>query len=64
MVRHVIEVARFSGIGTVSIGIIAAHAELKSWYVRKGFKEGETRDFPQLPFAVTYLTYAVHDLRR
>jgi len=64
LVRHVIELARSSGIGTVSIGIIAAHAELKNWYLGMGFTEGETKTFPHLPFAVSYLTYAVHDLRR
>jgi ribosomal protein S18 acetylase RimI-like enzyme len=62
LVRHVIEVARSCGGDTVSIGIIAAHAELKRWYIRMGFKEGETKTFPHLPFAVTYLTCAVADL--
>lgn len=62
LVRHVIELARSSGVDTVSIGIIAAHAELKRWYIRLGFKEGETRTFPHLPFAVAYLICTVHDL--
>lgn len=62
LVRHVIDHARSSQISTISIGIIAAHAELKRWYLKLGFSEGETKTFPHLPFAVSYLTYAVHDL--
>ena len=64
LVRHVLDLARSSGINTVSIGIIAAHAELKRWYMAMGFVEGETKSFPHLPFAVSYLTYAVQDLGR
>lgn len=59
LVRHVIDHARAAGIGSISIGIIAGHADLRRWYVKLGFSEGETKSFPHLPFAVSYLTYAV-----
>lgn len=64
LVGHAIGLARSSGIAAVSIGIIAAHTGLKRWYVKLGFKEGDTRTFPHLPFAVCYLTCAVQDLGR
>lgn len=62
LVRHVIGLAQLSEVGSISIGIIAAHAELKRWYLKLGFSEGETKTFPHLPFAVCYLTYAVQEV--
>lgn len=64
LVRHVIDhAARFS-VRSISIGIIAAHSELREWYGRLGFVEGETKSFPHLPFQVTYLTRAVDTIDR
>ena len=54
-----IDEARGLGAGTVSIGIIAAHTELKEWYAKRGFIEGDTVSFAHLPFDVTYMTYGL-----
>lgn len=59
LVGHVIDLAQSSGIETISIGIIAENEELKRWYIKLGFIEGETRTFPHLPFTVGYLHYEV-----
>lgn len=59
LVRHVVALAQSSRIETLSIGIIAAHEDLKRWYVKLGFNEGETKTFPHLPFAVGYLAYRI-----
>ena len=57
LVSHVITHAKAKQVKTLSIGIIAEHLVLKSWYLKLGFIEIETRKFPHLPFAVTYLHY-------
>lgn len=55
LVNHILEYAASKHIQTVSIGIIAAHTVLKSWYLGLGFIEKETQTFEHLPFEVTYL---------
>lgn len=57
LVRHIIDYARSKQVRIISIGIIAAHADLKSWYAGLGFIEKETRRFDHLPFDVTYMHY-------
>lgn len=37
----------------------AAQTELKEWYQRLGFIEGETREFEHLPFSVTFMSYEI-----
>ncbi len=59
LVRHVLDFAARLRVGSISIGIIAAHTELREWYGRLGFIEGETKSFPHLPFQVTYLLRSV-----
>ena len=59
LVKHILAEATYSGTACVSIGIIAAHTELKKWYQRLGFIEGETREFDHLPFSVTFMSYAI-----
>ncbi|MGD0948491.1 MAG: GNAT family N-acetyltransferase [Candidatus Binatia bacterium] len=59
LVKHVIEHARAASIRTVSIGVIAEHADLQRWYKKLGFQEGETKRFPHLPFSVKYMAYAL-----
>ena len=41
--------------------IIAKHIELKNWYTRIGFSEGESKEFPHLPFCVTFMSYAIEE---
>jgi len=57
LVEHVFGIARERQAKKISIGIIAKQSELKEWYQKFGFVEGETRAFSHLPFAVTYMTY-------
>ncbi|MBZ8142119.1 GNAT family N-acetyltransferase [Rubrivivax gelatinosus] len=59
LTRAVLEVAAHYGVGRVSIGIIAAHAELERWYARLGFVAGATRRFEHLPFQVRYMACTV-----
>jgi len=59
LVKRVIEYSNQNGKETVSIGIIAKYIELKNWYIKLGFVEGETRSFQYLPFDVTYLSYKI-----
>ncbi len=56
LAEHVLKEAGAKGIRSASIGIIAAQTELKQWYKRIGFMEGETRTFEHLPFRVTFMT--------
>tara|TARA_B110001450_G_scaffold58753_1_gene55429 strand:+ start:291 stop:770 length:480 start_codon:yes stop_codon:yes gene_type:complete len=57
LVRHIFKYAREKDIVQVSIGIIASHDILKSWYISLGFVETHTRNFEHLPFDVTYMHY-------
>ncbi|HNY67028.1 MAG TPA: GNAT family N-acetyltransferase [Deltaproteobacteria bacterium] len=56
LVSRVLDEARASGARRVNIGVIAAHTELKDWYRGLGFVEGESRDFPHLPFRVAFMS--------
>ncbi|MGS2717189.1 GNAT family N-acetyltransferase [Eionea flava] len=55
LVEYIVSHAEQLAISTISIGIIAAHLSLKSWYISLGFEEGETKEISHLPFDVTYL---------
>ncbi len=59
LVEHVLTEAKDLGGKQVSIGIISDQAELKRWYQKMDFTEGETKDFEHLPFRVTFLTRAL-----
>ncbi len=59
LVKHVIEYSRVRGTELVSIGIIAKFTELKNWYIKLGFVEGETKSFEHLPFEVMYLSFKI-----
>ncbi len=54
---HVMDMAKAHGAKHMSIGIISAQAELKQWYEKIGFLEGDTKIFQHLPFHVTFMTY-------
>jgi len=55
LVDHVFSQAQDSGIKHISIGIIAAQTDLKRWYEKIGFIEGDTTEFEHLPFLVTFM---------
>lgn len=57
LMDHIFEEAKSTGCKKISIGIIAKHVELKKWYNRIGFTEGETKKFEHLPFQVLYMEY-------
>jgi N-acetylglutamate synthase-like GNAT family acetyltransferase len=56
LVTHVLSEAVHSGASHVNIGIIEEQKELKRWYERLGFVEGESREFDHLPFRVTFMS--------
>jgi N-acetylglutamate synthase-like GNAT family acetyltransferase len=64
LVEHVLSEARLLGARCVSIGIIAEHTELKNWYKGLGFVEGESKEFPHLPFRVSVMTYEMKRSRQ
>jgi len=57
LVDHVSDQAKASDAEKIGIGIISDDIELKEWYRKIGFVEGETKEFPHLPFMVTFMTY-------
>ncbi len=57
LAEHVLAQARKIGADRVGIGIIADQTELKHWYRKIGFVEGDSKTFAHLPFRVTFLTY-------
>ena len=57
LVRHIFKEAKTLGVSNIGIGIFARQHELKQWYMRLGFVEGETKTFEHLPFEVTFLSY-------
>jgi len=60
LVEHALSEAKLLGVNYVSIGIIAEQTELKDWYKRLGFVEGESKEFPHLPFRVTFMSYGIN----
>jgi ribosomal protein S18 acetylase RimI-like enzyme len=59
LVRHILAYARSRPVSIVSIGIIASHEGLKTWYAGLGFVEKDTRTFAHLPFDVTFMQYGI-----
>jgi GNAT superfamily N-acetyltransferase len=57
LVNHAFRQARNMGVKEIGIGIISKHKDLKQWYERIGFVEGETKQFDHLPFLVTFMAY-------
>jgi predicted N-acetyltransferase YhbS len=55
LVDHIFTLARKSGAKQIGIGIITGDTGLKLWYEKIGFVEGETKEFPHLPFSVTFM---------
>lgn len=59
LLTHVLSQARSLGAKRVNIGIIAEQNELKKWYKEIGFVEQESKEFPRLPFDVTFMSYKI-----
>jgi len=59
LAEHTLSEAKLLGVNYVSIGIIAEQTELKDWYKKLGFVEGESKEFPHLPFRVTFMSYGI-----
>jgi N-acetylglutamate synthase-like GNAT family acetyltransferase len=57
LVTHVLSEAKLLGAKRVNVGIIADQIELKNWYKEIGFIEGESKEFPHLPFRVIFMAY-------
>lgn len=57
LVDHVFFQASAQGAKRISIGVIADDAQLKQWYKKIGFAEGETKKYEHLPFDVMFMTY-------
>ena len=57
LAEHILTKAASEGVSKVGIGIIAEQKDLKTWYGKIGFNEGETKKFEHLPFRVTFMTY-------
>ena len=60
LVEYALSEAELLGVNYVSIGIIAEQTELKHWYKKLGFVEGESKEFPHLPFRVTFMSYGIN----
>ncbi len=58
LVKHIINISRSKKIETISIGIIARHTMLKTWYSDLGFNEVSTKIVDHLPFDVTFMNYS------
>lgn len=56
LVERVSREAVVLGVSMIGIGIIADFSELKTWYKKLGFQEGETKTFEHLPFQVLLMT--------
>ena len=56
LVDYIVVQARALDAKQISIGIIAKQIELKTWYQKLGFVEGETKEFAHLPFRVTLMS--------
>ncbi|MFC1884043.1 GNAT family N-acetyltransferase [Thermodesulfobacteriota bacterium] len=57
LVDYIFLKAKKMGAERMGIGIISKHAELKMWYQKMGFVEVETKEFPHLPFVVSFMEY-------
>ena len=57
LIDHIFSEAKSIGSKRISIGIIAEQVELKNWYNRLGFIDGETKEFDHLPFQVLFMEY-------
>ena len=55
LVEHVADQASRLGAKSLEIGIIAAQDDLRSWYLKLGFRQGQIKSFAHLPFEVLFM---------
>ncbi|MDJ0856961.1 MAG: GNAT family N-acetyltransferase [Desulfobacterales bacterium] len=55
LVQHVCRAASRTGASELSVGLIAAQADLIAWYRRQGFRAVARRRFAHLPFEVLFM---------
>ena len=55
LVEHVADQASRLGAKSLGIGIIAAQDELRRWYLKLDFRQGQTKSFAHLPFEVLFM---------
>lgn len=61
LVKYIVNYSKSKDIKKLSIGIISKHTELKNWYLKLGFLEGQTKKFDHLPFNVTYMSFNIKE---
>jgi GNAT superfamily N-acetyltransferase len=59
LVEHVAAQASGLGAQSLGIGIIAAQDELRCWYLKLAFRQGQTKSFAHLPFEVLFMERAL-----
>jgi len=59
LVERALRDARSAGASSVSVGIIAAHLELREWYRRLRFTAAGEARFAHLPFEVAFLRFDI-----
>ena len=57
LVDRVFQEAAVLCVSQIGIGVIADFSELKKWYKKLDFREGETKTFTHLPFRVLLMSY-------
>ena len=55
LVEHAVDQASRLGAKSLGIGIIAAQDELRRWYLKLGFRQGQIKSFAHLPFEVLFM---------
>lgn len=56
LVAYVCDITRQAGVETLRLAIIADHTELRDWYRKLGFIDGDLRQFRGLPFTVLFMS--------
>jgi len=55
LVEHVVAQSSGQGAKSLGIGIIAVQDELRRWYLKLGFHQGQIKSFAHLPFDVLFM---------
>ena len=55
MMEFATQIIKANGGTWISIALIDSNTKLKNWYLKQGFKETGTKEFPRLPFRVCFM---------